>query len=482
MVALGTATDYFKDVFFLVLSTIWMVYGTSQILAAVFEIAAEIDKPVKCGVDVAAIAPFMNVSGMQLLPVLAPAIRRQLIIKDNCELRGGEYFIPYDIWSAERLWFDVMGISACIAFGSSTLGFLVAIVKSCKELFWDKDKPNESGDTEEIRMHKLQTSLDHKNGSFMLSNSTVCFAFLFIYGTVLNKLTAFGVWERTKVASVAQSKFSVAQEAVLDTGSWTDLFTPNLDELFTFDKPDTSHPQYLGTYVHNLAVFTVMTLFKNIYLAVVTAISDDLHIVSLLFVTPFAVAVIAFFYIPWLACIYCFKNIDLVNSMNFVFEFDDRLRTAFFGGCLFGINHLPTMFGMWIMPACLAGKRKWDEFVQKMQNEGGSSPALFDCTFWKETCKFLILNSPLVVYLYTFFGTIGLACLGWAAYDSDDSFAKEAYGMVLGFTLTGFVLVVVCLALRMSGRVPLDNVEPMFFTVMEDMKADVATSTIDALS
>jgi len=43
--------------------------------------------------------------------------------------------------------------------------------------------------------------------------------------------------------------------------------------------------------------------------------------------------------------------------------------------------------------------------------------------------------------------------------------------MVLGFTLTGFVLVVVCLDLRMSGRVPLDNVEPMFFAVMEDIKA-----------
>lgn len=444
MVALGTKTDYAKDMLFHLASIAWMMYGESKILATVFDIADEIDKPIACGVDVAAIAPFMtegtvNGSNMTInttvlnatLPAMTERLRRQLVIKDHCELHDGTYFIPSVSWAAERFWFDFFGIAFAISFALYSCGFIGYSVHGYWKLFF-----TEKSDAD---MHKRESKLDHFRGRYMVQISMLSFSFFLLYAAVLNKLTAFGVWERDSVAAVVSSKYSQAKDANVDTDNWADLFQPSLDALFKFEVPDSSDPLFLGTLVKNLAVYTSMTLFKNLYLATVASISDDLHVVSLILATPVAVLAIGLFFVPYLAALFCWKNVELANAMDFTFEFDHRMRVATLGGLIFGIQALPNLFLLWAMPAVLYGKKQWDDLVfnKKSQHE---QPRMADMTFWKESFKKLVTTAHMALLYYFVQGTIGLACLGWAAWDADDSYAKAAYWIVFGCSMVGLVI------------------------------------------
>jgi len=244
----------------------------------------------------------------------------------------------------------------------------------------------------------------------------------------------------------------------LDTDSWTDIFSPNFDALFEFVEPEKTDPLYLGNLVKNVSVFTMMTLIKNIYLVMVSSIVDDLHIVSVLFATPFALLAICATYVPYGAALFCWKNIEYVNAMDFNFEFDHRIRTATFGGIFFGIQVLPQLLLTWVMPALMYGKEKWDVYVKEMKKPPNEQePDLWDMTFWKQTCKFLIVNSNQPVGQYLVQGVIGLSCFGWAARDSGDEYAMSAYWLLLACTLSGAVVSCSCLGLKTGLEVKLDE-------------------------
>lgn len=59
MVALGTKTDYAKDVTFNVLALAWLINRESRIRLPILEVADAIEELVQWGVSVDAIVPFM---------------------------------------------------------------------------------------------------------------------------------------------------------------------------------------------------------------------------------------------------------------------------------------------------------------------------------------------------------------------------------------------------------------------------------------
>jgi hypothetical protein len=412
MVALGSKWDYAKDIIFHMLTIVWLIYGESKLIVAIFEIASEIDKPIPC---------------LQV-PIESA---RQSLIRDHCEwnddVNNGSYVIPYDTWSAERVWFDFFGINMAIGFAIYSVVVLIVLMYSyCIMSTMEKEEDR----------HKLETFIDFFRNLYTLLISMLTLNFFFLYATVLNKLIAFGAWERVYAGQVAQGMYGEGTTAVADVSSWTDMFQPDFGAVFDFNVPERGNPLYLGLYVKGIAVFTVMTLIKNIYIVVVTAITDDMHIVSFLLNTPFALTVIAFFFVPYLAAMYCWRCIELSNAMEFNFEFDHFMKTATFGGILFGIHFQPQMFLSWMLPSILAARTTWDDYVEKLK-EKEEEPGVFDLTFFHEFFLELARRSLAPVCTFVLQGTIGLSCLGWAAYEVDDEGAIESFWLLAWCTMAG---------------------------------------------
>jgi len=413
MVALGTNWDYAKDTIFHIVSILWLIYGELRLIVAIFDIANEIDQPIPC-----LQVPVENA--------------RQSVILSHCEWKddvdGGSYVIPYDAWSAERFWFDFIGVNIAISFAIVSFLFLIGLVLGYRHLF-----SLENAD----ERHAFEARLDYARNFYTLMTTTITFNFFFLYSTVLNKLIAFGAWERQYAVHTAQGLYSEGAAAATDVNSWTDVFQPDFGAIFDLSTPERDAPLYLGSYVKNVAVFTAMTLMKNIYIVMITAITDDMHIVSFFLNTPFALAVIAFCFVPYLAAMYCWKCIELSNALEFNFEFDHLTKTATFGGILFGISFQPQLFSSWVMPSIVSARIKWDVYVKGLK-ENGNEPEVFDLTFFQDVFLALARKHSLC-HLCTFItqGITGLSCLGWAAYEVDDESAIESFWLLAGFTMAG---------------------------------------------
>jgi len=460
MVARGLKTDYYKDIIFQVLGLAWLIWGETKIILTNFDLANQLKQPIKCGVDTGLLATYgfhHNTSNTTTTAIttnttLPDQITAMLRIRDQCDYKGGVYYIPERVWGAENVIFVVLNYVFLVFFALYSCFFLTFSTYLYGKIILYTDNGPEC--------HMEQQKVDTFRSVYMTAISLLTYVFFFIYAVSLNKLTAFGLWHKNTVTGVAQAQLGTAVDQTVDIHSWEDLFSPDFSALLTLEVPEEGDEQFLGQYIHNTCLFCVMTLMKNVYFSVVYDITSDLNIVTLLFSSIPAVFIIMTAFMPLLSSLYIFYNVHYVYAMAFDFSFNHVLRTTVFGGILYGMAQVPFLFTGWITPALAKAGMVHEVYVDELaKREEGKEPGLFDCTYWNVLRYILGKTSWCPTFCHLFSGIVGLSCIGYAVSQANTEANMQPFFVTLGTWAAGLCLSCVFFLLSICKLNTYPNIE-----------------------
>jgi len=487
MVSLGFKIDYVKDMIFNLINLGWMIWGEITIFVSHFAIADMIDVPIKCVFD--------------------ESTPRGREIQSHCKsVEGVGYVIPQQTFESERFWFDFLGTNGAWIMSAYTLvlfGWFLVNYCILLGVNWTKkphtlvlfgrildvdgweERLKEKKDTMAKKMswipkkivawfpdiivvpsfnsqYSCQLNMDIARSWYFLIISYLSFNFFFLYARLLNKLSAFGVWQHVGAMTEVEAKLEVGvdeiQNVIQDVQhSDFESLMPDFSVLFALRLPtDTEDPQYIGEYIHFFVIFVVITLTKNLFMATVTSLTDDLHIISL-FVTGIpAFILIWLFLVPYLSALYVFKNVDYYYSMRFEFDFGHVPQTALYGGIIFGgFSILPGFYQIALGSLNKATAEYDTELQTELEDNRHFDPSFPNKMYfakavdkWKAYAAWTLLATCGIA------GIIGLSCLCYAANQVDQAMTWAPMKFVIITWVITFVFAVssrVCLYLCWPG-------------------------------
>lgn len=424
MVGYGFKMDYIKDMIFNILNLLWFIYGEAQVVSSIFVIAGKLDQPIAC--------------------LQTNRTAHEMEILDHCELHDGTYYIPADTWSTERGWFSFVGWCGAIGFGLSSMVFL----GWSSHLYYVILKTSN-----ENKRHETQTRLENARSQYVIYVSTLSINVLYLYSSVINKLAAFGMWSHISATSVMNSKIDMAVEASLEKDNWDEAFVPDLSELWKYEVP--MDPNNLGQLVHNVTVFCVLTMLKNVMYAFIISFTDDLHVISLVFAVVPSGLIVLFTWVPYLASFYCFHEIMDYYAQDFDFSFNSDLKTACFGGIMFGMGMLVQISSL-ANSAIQTANAAYENDLKKKRKESGDDtydPEVFDCTWCKLVCTLTQAFSFPACFIAGLGGIIGLSCLGSVVQSLDRGGESFRLICVLWACCQASLCLFTCAAMRNSESI-----------------------------